>query len=381
MKKAIIIMVMLFIYLIFYKTYFLFSGETAVYIVNPLVWLCLCIISYFALHRHSRQEGKYQSTVLPIIIIMTLIYVILYYGLGILSGYTSNPYSAEISGLVINFFSILFLVCIKEYLRYILININVRKYIKIYYSFIFILFLLSDINFLNVFTDQNIIGVIAEYLTIPMTLNLLMMYLAYTCNYKGPVIARVIIVMPSLIFSVVPEYNWFIITLFNSFYCLITYILLQSAIDKKDNSFSGVTPEHHLYRWAIMLFILFLVVTFGTGLLWIKPIVILTGSMIPNINPGDMPLIRKCSIEEIKVGDIIAYDLENFTVVHRVITIINDHSVITLITKGDANKTPDKESVTKEQLIGKLQFNIPYVGYPAYLLRNIVYNNKEAPSY
>jgi signal peptidase len=312
---------------------------------------------------------------------MTLLYAILYYGLGMLSGYTSNPYSTEISGLVINFFSILFLVCLKEYLRYILINVNIRKYKKIYYSFIFILFLLSDINFTNVFTDQNIIGVVAEYLTVPVTFNLFMMYLAYICNYKGPVIARAIIVLPSLIFSVVPDYNWFIITLFNSFYCLVTYVILQSAIDKKEHNFTESTPKHHLYRWVIMLLITFFIITFGVGLWWIKPIVILTGSMVPDIKPGDMTLIRKCNIDEVVVGDIVAYNLEDFTVVHRVISITNDHDVITLITKGDANKVADKKAVTKEQFVGKLQLNIPYVGYPAYLLRNIVYNNKEAPSF
>ena len=33
------------------------------------------------------------------------------------------------------------------------------------------------------------------------------------------------------------------------------------------------------------------------------------------------------------------------------------------ITKGDANNAPDQEEITKREIIGKVLFSVPYLGY------------------
>lgn len=65
-------------------------------------------------------------------------------------------------------------------------------------------------------------------------------------------------------------------------------------------------------------------------------------------------------VEDIKVGDIIAFSINNGQATHRVIS-INDNRTFT--TKGDANQTEDLTQVKFENYMGKTIFSIPYLGY------------------
>jgi signal peptidase len=127
----------------------------------------------------------------------------------------------------------------------------------------------------------------------------------------------------------------------------------------------------------VSIVILLIFITFGLGFFTVKPVVILSGSMEPIIKPGDMVIIRKCDAGEVAVGDIVEYKMPNFNVVHRVIAITYEGGKLGFITKGDANKSPDKTIVNSNQIVGKFVLNIPYVGYPTYLIKNMVDNNEQ----
>lgn len=91
--------------------------------------------------------------------------------------------------------------------------------------------------------------------------------------------------------------------------------------------------------------------------------------MKPYIKRGDIVLVKKIDEDDIKnicVGDVIEYTLENKTVIHRVITIIEGSGgKKTFITKGDANNSADSEPVEESQIQGIAKSYIPYLGYPS----------------
>ncbi len=94
---------------------------------------------------------------------------------------------------------------------------------------------------------------------------------------------------------------------------------------------------------------------------------VLSGSMSPTINAGDAILISGIDPEEIKEQDIITFkEGETFTT-HRVIEIVNN----TFRTKGDANEDPDTKLVKTDQIVGKLVFTIPFLGYFGHFIRTI----------
>jgi signal peptidase len=96
-------------------------------------------------------------------------------------------------------------------------------------------------------------------------------------------------------------------------------------------------------------------------------LIVLSGSMQPEINPGDIVVSTHISPEKIKEGDIITFkdiNNQNNCITHRVINVItDDEGNLYFRTKGDANEEPDLNLVPSSLLIGKVNFIIPYLGY------------------
>lgn len=91
---------------------------------------------------------------------------------------------------------------------------------------------------------------------------------------------------------------------------------------------------------------------------------ILSGSMEPAIKTGAMIVRARAAPEEIKLGEVIAFNVEGLDhpVCHRVIEIIKTEEQISFRTKGDANESPDEWVVDADHLIGKIVFNLSWVG-------------------
>ena len=86
--------------------------------------------------------------------------------------------------------------------------------------------------------------------------------------------------------------------------------------------------------------------------------VVLTGSMEPDISPGDYITVLKVNLDKLKEGDVVTYSREGTSVTHKIVSIDGD----TVITQGTANNIAD-EPITKSDIIGKYMFKIPSVGY------------------
>ena len=77
------------------------------------------------------------------------------------------------------------------------------------------------------------------------------------------------------------------------------------------------------------------------------------GDLEDSLDIGDLAIIKRGSYEDIKIGDIVVFqqpitDDINILIIHRVID-IKDQG---LVTKGDANSTPDQGFVTEDEYQG-----------------------------
>lgn len=66
------------------------------------------------------------------------------------------------------------------------------------------------------------------------------------------------------------------------------------------------------------------------------------------------------------VGNIITKWKEDkkVTITHRIVSKEEMAGKSTYQTKGDANNAPDSDKITKDQIIGKMIWSLPYLGYP-----------------
>lgn len=98
-------------------------------------------------------------------------------------------------------------------------------------------------------------------------------------------------------------------------------------------------------------------------------LIVLSESMTPDINMGDVVITASAQPEEIQIGDIITFKQSTVAdskrcVTHRVINITTtENGSIQFQTKGDANDGPDMSLVESSDLIGKVTLSIPYIGY------------------
>lgn len=107
-----------------------------------------------------------------------------------------------------------------------------------------------------------------------------------------------------------------------------------------------------------------LLIAFFAGWLPLRPVAVATGSMEPTVAVGDVVVTCPSSAENLREGDIIRYQKGATTVIHRIVACTQDENGgLAFITQGDSNNTPDADPVLPEQVLGKVVFNIPKLGY------------------
>ncbi len=104
--------------------------------------------------------------------------------------------------------------------------------------------------------------------------------------------------------------------------------------------------------------------------LGIKTYVIISGSMQPNINIGDIVVVKKVDINELQVEDIISYRKGKDVITHRINKIETKDKEVVIKTKGDSNNVEDSYEITQESIEGKVVKIIPNIGKLNLLLQN-----------
>ncbi len=91
--------------------------------------------------------------------------------------------------------------------------------------------------------------------------------------------------------------------------------------------------------------------------------VVQSGSMEPAIKTGSLILIRPA--ESYKIGDIVTFRhrINSTPTTHRIIDEKPGDGVWLFTTQGDANESPDMRPVKETQIMGRVMFHIPYLGY------------------
>lgn len=96
------------------------------------------------------------------------------------------------------------------------------------------------------------------------------------------------------------------------------------------------------------------------------PMIVLTDSMYPTIESGDLILCKTAEPEDIQKGDIITFfdPAGNgvTTITHTVMEIVEEDGEIFFRTKGDANNVEDNHLVPGDKLIGTYKTRIPGAG-------------------
>lgn len=125
-----------------------------------------------------------------------------------------------------------------------------------------------------------------------------------------------------------------------------------------------------------------LITSRSSAIFGIQSFMVLSGSMSPSINTGNIVFTAKPN--NVAVGDIITFKRNNTNVTHRVVAVTdrNGQKISGLMspllrgggiyyqTKGDANKSIDSTLVLQKDLVGRAVFQVPQLGKFSAFLRS-----------
>lgn len=355
-------------------------NTTYLYVINPIFWILMAIFLKITLGKQL-ETRKLKRTIIEYCLIAGLIYIISYMISGLFVTFGKNPYVTTPIGVIINLWTFGTIIVAKEYIRYKLINNVYEKdkiFIAIFISFVYIIFDI-EINrlFFNVITPLYVTKIIAQSLIPLIGKNLLYSYTAMNSDYIPAILYEFITKLYIWISPILPNSPWVITSIIETVIPVILFLYIRYTKNKNDmfkskEQLMRLDPKNIIP----LVIIIILALWFAVGVFPIKPVAIATGSMIPEIDVGDVAIIKKCNANDVIVNDIIEYQMEGYTVIHRVIEKRQSKGEYTFITKGDNNNAADINPVTEDQIIGKCVFQIKYIGYPAVWL-HIVQANEQ----
>lgn len=381
MKKNLIIYGILALYLLFNVFVIVPNrSEMSLYneLINPLMWIVICAVAIF-LGKDSGLRVRSGVNKTQSLLIVLIIYIILYFLSGLIFGFERTPYSKDILSVLLNLWSFGSIIILQEYVRLQLVkNENKKMYSLILTTLVFFVLNLNYSNFLDNFTDFKTIFIYVSSVLLPaIAESAILTYLIYTSGVKASIIYRLFVTIPPFLIPIVPSLDWFVTAVVGVVLPLAVYIYINYVNVVKNERLSR--GERKRYSPVVYIPVFALIAVFAAfvmGLFKYQPVAVLSGSMSPTFNRGDAVIINKLTKQEkneLKKGDIIQFISGTKYVVHRIYRVTNDeYGNKAFITKGDHNNAPDSDKVSLDNVIGKVSFSIPLIGYPSVWLTGVI---------
>lgn len=358
-------------------------GSSYAYIVKPMIWIFIGIITFVFFRNEKIVNNKYKREVNFIVVITTLVYFLIYFILGYVKGFANNPYDSSLKGVITNLWTFLPMLFVREYVRYYMVNNCNQKRILWWTLFISTIFVMVELNiykFDSYFeTSLSTLEFIMQTFTPSLITNLYLTYICYFAGYKTSSMYALLPQLALYVFPILPDVDWATLSVLNSAIPFFSYIYINYMLNKMDKTTNRKQVKTvGIKGWLSMMAVVILMILFGLGFFPIEPLVIASNSMAPKIYKGDIVIIKDTDVSKVKKGDIIRYKMEGYYVVHRVVMINeNTNGDRVFITKGDNNNDIDLYPVKESQYEGTIKFNIPYLGYPTLVLGKILNTNND----
>lgn len=344
------------------------KGLFGIYLLPGIMWILLAFMVTRFPGRRPAAKRRFRIFFYWLAFICGIIAIITFFASGMLVGFGRSPYDQSFKGIILNILSLGTMLAGMELGRSWLINTIFRKNAAAGVGLTALLFSLFWFSFNQIPVNKEGLEVIkfigGTYLP-ALSENVLSSYLALMGGAAAAVIYRGILLAYHWFSPILPNLNWMTQAFLGTFapvfsLAMVHQLYLGEAVKKRRLIETAESPM----GWIVSSVISILVIWFSVGVFSIFPSVIISGSMSPVIKVGDVIVVKTVSAEEVEAGDIIQFREEKIRVAHRVIEVAEDERGLPVfITKGDANKQPDSEPVLPEQLVGKVIYVVPKIGW------------------
>ena len=358
----------------------LYITGTLYYILVPVYWI---LLTFLLIKLYGFKKIDFLSIRRGVVLVGLLtaaLYLVSVVDAGLITKFGKSPYSHTPIGLLINLIYVSSMLIGMEFSRACLL-VKTRKpsqaIISVSLLYTFIQMPIARLLFLTGSTCVEMVDFLGSQVLTSLASNLLASTLALLAGPVASLAYRAPIEAFWWFSPILPDLTWGWKTLTGIIPPIVGFIALihQATLMElrklgirlqRAGELRAVRKERKEALWTVTLCIaMVLVIWFSMGLLNVFPSVVISGSMRPTIEVGDLIILMKTSAEKIKPGDIIQYITTEGMVVHRVIGIRDG----LFITKGDAVDTPDPDPVHPLNVRGKVIAIIPKLGWASIYLK------------
>jgi signal peptidase len=339
------------------------------YVVQPILW-GLVAWAILVLPKYRTAGGlRVKSAIIQLALMIGFFQVLLYVIGGLFSGFGRSPYAFTPKSILTNLVFVGSMLIGMELSRAWLINRLGKKHTLLALVFVTVLYTLLSIPLARITGLTLGLGLIS-YMnsTVLPTLaeNLLASFLALLGGPVAAIAYRGILQAFWWFCPILPNLSWAFSGLIGTVVPIVGLVLANSLRSRRRPGQARREKEGSLAGWIVTTVVAVAIIWFAVGLFPVQPTTVISGSMRPTLDVGDVVIIAKVSADTIKTGDIIQFrEGEGVTTVHRVVEIQESEGKIVFITQGDANREPDANPVIPENVVGKAIFAIPKIGWAA----------------
>ena len=343
-------------------------------IIGAILLIPSVLLVYFYIKKKSVLSMN-TNQIIMIMSVIGLLYVTMYYVSALYFGFTKTGYGFKFDILIRLVIPIGTIIVCTELIRHKLVIQNNKKITVIAYFICLVSEVLICSNIYDVSTIYTFMDIVGLTLFPGIIYNLLFNYLSKRYGYIPNIIYRVLTV---LIFYFIPYGSAIsdsLVSFINMLLPLGIFYFIDSLYETKRRYALGqqsiFTKQLSKIFSIIIIIIMVGVVMLISNQFYYGSYVVATDSMTGEINKGDMIIYEKYEDQLVIEGQVIVFESNKSVIIHRVADIKIINGVTRYYTKGDANEDMDSGYITDSNIIGLVNYKIPFVGFPTIWIHNL----------
>lgn len=346
------------------------------YVIQPILWGLLAW-AIVVLPRYRTAGGlRVKAAIIQLALMIGFFQVLLYVIGGLFSGFGRSPYAFTPKSILTNLVFVGSMLVGMELSRAWLVNRLGKKHTLLALIFVSMLYTLLSIPLARITgltLDLSSISYLNSTVLPALAENLLASFLALMGGPLAAIVYRGILQAFWWFCPILPNLSWAFQGLIGTVAPVVGLVLANSLRSRRRPGQARREREGSLAGWIITTVVAVAIIWFAVGLFPVQPTTVISGSMRPTLDVGDVVIIAKVSADTIKTGDIIQFrEAEGITTVHRVVEIQEIEGKKVFITQGDANSEPDAKPVIPENVVGKAVLDIPKIGWAAIAVKGFM---------